>query len=137
MKHLFLSLVFITLFTSCKETQKTESGPTKMEQVMSVHDEVMPKMGAIARLVGALNEDIEVNGASPEKEKAVKDLQAAHKSMMDWMKEFGGIFSADEILKGAPLTSEKEKALLDQEVKVNQLKKDILGSIERAEALLK
>ena len=70
MKHLFLSLVFITLFTSCKETQKTESGPTKMEQVMSVHDEVMPKMGAIARLVGALNEDIEVNGASPEKEKA-------------------------------------------------------------------
>ncbi len=137
MKHIFLSLAMITLFNSCKETPKTESGPTKMEQVMLVHDEVMPKMGSIARLVGALNDDMELNGASVEKEKAVKDLQAAHKSMMDWMKEFGGLFSADEILKGAPLTAEKKKSLLEQEVKVNQLKEDILGSIERAEALLK
>lgn len=137
MKKLFVALSVFALLTSCKNTPKQAEGPTKMEQVMGIHDEIMPKMGTIARLVGTLNDEIELHGSTPEKEKAVKDLQNAHKFMMDWMKEFGGHFSADEILKGAPLTSEKQETLLEQEVKVNQLKSDILGSIERAEALLK
>jgi antibiotic biosynthesis monooxygenase (ABM) superfamily enzyme len=67
---------------------------------------------------------------------AMKDLQAAHKSMMDWMQGFGARFDSDEILNGKELSAEKKQWLLEEEKKVYQLKEDINGSISRAEELL-
>jgi Sec-independent protein translocase protein TatA len=107
-----------------------------MDQVMAVHDEVMPKMGTLGKLVGELKEKVDTTEVGQEYEKAMKDLQKANRAMMNWMKNFGDRFDSDEILYGKELSEQKQQWLNEEEEKVNALKEQINGSIERAEALL-
>ncbi|KQC30902.1 hypothetical protein [Flagellimonas eckloniae] len=131
---LICTLIFISF--SCKQEKKASDGPTQMEQVMAVHDEVMPKMGTLGKLVGELKSKVDTTEMGQQYEVAMKDLQAANKSMMDWMMGFGDRFDSDEILDGKELTEEKQKWLDEEEVKVNALKEQINSSIEKAELLL-
>ena len=133
---IFTLLTFVLLF-SCKEKKETEETLTQMKEVMAIHDEVMPKMGTIGRLVGELKPKVDSTETGIAYEMAMKDLQAAHKSMMDWMKGFGDRFTSDEILNGAELTKEKQMWLNEEEEKVIALREQINTSIENAEKLLK
>ena len=72
---------------SCKEAKKAPEGPTQMEQVMAIHDEVMPKMGELGKLVGQLKTKVDTTAVGQEYESAMRDLQSAHKSMMDWERQ--------------------------------------------------
>jgi hypothetical protein len=65
------------------------------------------------------------------------DLQAAHKSMMDWMKGFGDRFDSEEILKGKALSPEKQLWLDEEEIKVKEMRDQVNSSIEYAEKLLR
>ncbi|MEZ2413466.1 hypothetical protein ACA086_00790 [Muriicola sp. E247] len=130
----FLALLFIVV--SCKTEPKKAETTSKMEEVMAVHDEVMPKMSTISKLVAQLKPMADSTETGKEYMSAMKDLQAAHKSMMDWMQGFGARFDSDEILNGKELTAEKKKWLLEEEKKVYQLREDINGSIARAQDLL-
>ena len=130
----FLSLLFTIV--SCKTDTKRVESPSKMKEVMAVHDEVMPKMSTISKLVAQLKPLADSTETGKEYLSAMRELQAAHKSMMDWMQGFGARFDSDEILNGKELTAEKKKWLLEEEIKVNQLREDINGSIARAEDLL-
>ena len=103
---------------------------------MEIHDEVMPKMGAIGKLVAELKPKVDSTEQGREYQKAMEDLQLAHKSMMDWMRGFGDRFDSDEILRGKELSPQKEEWLLEEEVKVKALREQINGSVERAEQLL-
>ncbi|WP_036157156.1 hypothetical protein [Maribacter forsetii] len=130
-----LAIAALVTFTSCKETKKEEE-PSKMEHVMSIHDEVMPKMGTLGKLVGQLKPMADSLGSESVEAKAMKDLQEANKSMMDWMQGFGDRFDADEIMNGKELSDEKEEWLNEEEEKVQQVKENINSSIERAEDIL-
>lgn len=133
----FLLIICLAIHTiSCKEEKKAPEGPTQMEQVMAVHDEVMPKMGTLGKLVGELKEKVDTTEVGQQYEKAMKDLQKANRAMMNWMKNFGDRFDSDEILYGKELSEQKQQWLNEEEEKVNALKEQINGSIERAEALL-
>lgn len=128
----------ILLFSlSCKQEKKAEEGPTQMEEVMMVHDEVMPKMGTISKLVAELKAKVDTTSTGMEYETAMKDLQNSNKLMMDWMMGFGDRFDSDEILNGKELTAQKLEWLDEEQEKVNALKEEINSSIERAEKLLK
>ncbi|MEP5832201.1 MAG: hypothetical protein ABJ300_18105 [Maribacter dokdonensis] len=127
--------IFIS-FTSCKESKKTETETSKMSEVMAIHDEVMPKMGTLGKLVGQLKPMADSLGAESVEFKAMKDLQEANRSMMDWMQGFGDRFDADEILNGKDLSDEKKKWLLEEEEKVKQVKENINSSIANAEKIL-
>lgn len=127
--------IFIS-FTSCKESKKTETETSKMSEVMAIHDEVMPKMGTLGKLVGQLKPMADSLGVESVEFKAMKDLQEANRSMMDWMQGFGDRFDADEILNGKDLTDEKKKWLLEEEEKVKQVKENINSSIANAEKIL-
>tara|TARA_R100001369_G_scaffold77371_1_gene106728 strand:+ start:1324 stop:1656 length:333 start_codon:yes stop_codon:yes gene_type:complete len=107
-----------------------------MKSVMAVHDEVMPKMGTISKLVSQLDEKITNDTSSDNYVAAREDLKEAHKAMMDWMKGFGDRFDGDEILNGKALTEEKQKWLDEEEAKVKALKDQINSSIKQAEDLL-
>lgn len=133
-----IALLFILVFSfSCKQEKKTdEEKPTQMEQVMIVHDEVMPKMGTISKLVAELKSKVDSTETGMEYQAAMRDLQKANKSMMDWMMGFGNRFDSDEILNGKELTSEKKEWLNEEEEKVNALKEQINMSIEKAQLLL-
>ena len=135
-KYATLTTLILVIFMSCKEKEKKSESLTQMKQVMAIHDEVMPKMGTIGKLVGELKPKVDSTETGIAYEMAMKDLQAAHKSMMDWMKGFGDRFTSDEILNGAELTKEKQMWLNEEEKKVIALKKQINTSIENAEKLL-
>ncbi|MDX1364592.1 hypothetical protein [Arenibacter latericius] len=108
-----------------------------MKEVIAIHDEVMPKMGTIGSLISELDAKIEKSDSTESYTKARQDLKDAHKSMMDWMRNFGDRFDGDEIMKGKTLTEEKQKWLDEEEVKVNTLRDQINSSIKNAEELLK
>ena len=52
---------------------------------MAIHDEVMPKMGTLGKLVGQLKPMADSLGAESVEFKAMKDLQEANRYMMDWI----------------------------------------------------
>lgn len=130
------AVIFTILLISCKQ-EKKEAKPTQMEEVMAIHDEVMPKMGKINTLIQELNTKIDTTEATTQYAEAKKNLEAAHKFMMDWMKGFGERFTSDEIMKGKTLSDEKKKWLDEEEEKVKELRNQINSSIENAEDLLK
>jgi|TARA_R110000868_G_scaffold52313_1_gene165438 hypothetical protein len=138
MKKLFTLLTIVGLLsvTSCKESKKAEE-TSRMEQVMDIHNEVMPKMGTLGKLVGQLKPMADSLGAESIEAKAMKDLQQANKSMMDWMQGFGNRFDYEETMNGKELSEEKEQWLKEEEVKVKKVKEDINSSIQRAEEILK
>ncbi|WP_299170950.1 hypothetical protein [uncultured Allomuricauda sp.] len=131
-----LTTFVLVLSYSCKEQKKMEEGPTQMEEVMAVHDEVMPKMGKLGKLVGELKSKVDTTALGQEYESAMKELQEANNSMMEWMMNFGNRFDSDEILDGKELTEEKQQWLNEEEVKVEALREQINSSIAKAEALL-
>lgn len=134
-----LSLLLLLAFSSCKNEKKTEAGTSasKMKEVMAIHDEIMPKMGNFGSLVGKLSSQEDSTEIGLKYKSAREDLQAAHKSMMEWMQGFGNKFDSDEILNGKELSEQKLKWLLEEEQKIKNLKDDINRSLENAEALLK
>ena len=132
-KLILILSVLIAATYSCKDQNKENS---QMKNVMAVHDEVMPKMGTISKLVSQLDEKITNDTASDNYAAAREDLKEAHKAMMDWMKGFGDRFDGDEILNGKALTEEKQKWLDEEEAKVKALKDQINSSIKQAEDLL-
>ncbi|MCK0146299.1 hypothetical protein MWU78_11645 [Arenibacter sp. F26102] len=134
-KNLILILsILISVTYSCKE--KNNEG-SQMKEVMAIHDELMPKMGTIGKLISQLDEEITNDESSNDHAAAREDLKAAHKAMMDWMKGFGNRFDGDEILKAKALTDEKQKWLDEEETKVKALRDQINSSIKKAEDLLK
>jgi len=137
MKKYLIILTCVSLILSCKEEAKKEKEEaTQMEHVMAIHDEVMPKMGKLGRLVGKLKPMADSLGAESPEAKTMRELQRANESMMNWMKGFGDRFDSEEILEGKALTSEKQKWLNEEEVKVKAVKEQINTSIEKAEMLL-
>ena len=135
MKKLMLlaTMALITFAISCKEEKES----TQMKEVMAIHDEVMPKMGQLGKLVGELkgmeNDSTEMGMQYTE---ARIELQDANKAMMDWMQNFGDRFTPDEILKGADLSEQKQQWLDEEEASVKALRDQINSSIENAQGVL-
>ncbi len=136
MKGCFILFLSIFLMISCKQEKKVSQEPTQMEQVMAIHDEVMPKMGTLAKYTAELKAKVDTTEMGQQYEAAMMDLQNANTSMMDWMMGFGDRFDSDEILNGKELTPQKLEWLNEEEEKVKALKEQINSSLEKAEELL-
>ncbi len=132
-----MGLILLFFVIGCKGNSEKEEGPTQMEKVMAVHDEVMPKMGTLAKYTAELKAKVDTTEMGQKYEAAMKDLQNANKAMMDWMMGFGDRFDSDEILNGKELTAQKKEWLNEEEEKVEALREQINSSIKRAEELLK
>jgi hypothetical protein len=136
-RTVFTMLVLSAALTGgCKDEKRSEHGSSQMEEVMAIHDEVMPRMNTIGKLVEQLKPMADSTEAGQQYELAMKDLQAAHKAMMEWMRGFGNRFDSGEILDGKPLSEEKQQWLDEEEEKVKALREKINSSIARAEAVL-
>jgi len=140
MKLLKLALAFaFILFTtfSCKnKTEAQAEAQSQMQEVLAIHDEVMPKMGTIGNLISRIDEKIKETDSTEALLNASQDLKYSHKAMMDWMKTFGERFDSDEILKGKALSDEKQMHLDEEEIKVKALRDKINSSIKNAQELL-
>lgn len=130
MKKILIALLAIVLisFISCKEDKKVAKELTQMEQVMAIHDEVMPKLSTINSLHNKLDDTRD--------KMAKKDLADARAGMMDWMRGFGERFNGEEILNGKALSPEKQEWLDEEEAKVKTMRDKINNSIKNAETIL-
>ncbi|MEX0274523.1 MAG: hypothetical protein AB3N16_09100 [Flavobacteriaceae bacterium] len=136
MRTFILALGIVSILSfGCKDDKKN-SAPNKMKTVMAVHDEVMPRMGEIGKLVAELKAKEDSTEVGMRYTAARKELQEAHKGMMDWMQNFGNRFTPDEILNDAALTDEKTKWLDEEEINVQKVADDINTSIANAKRLL-
>lgn len=148
MKQLLLLCLGFIMILSCKQ-KAAEKEPAATEpalsadlqhyddEVMKIHDEVMPKMSDIQRLSSQLREIKAKAGETPEGtpvmieglDDALNSLREAEQGMMDWMKYY-----SDTKPK---VTEDLMKTFYERELeKITQVKNNMLNSIDKANAWL-
>lgn len=119
MKYLFLFLTALIIYSSCKEKISLE------DEVIAIHDEVMPKMGDMHMARKNLREILkkaEDEAAKTEILTMISDLESADEGMMTWMHEW-------KVPENEP---EKTEYLEKEKVKITKVKVDMLTSLENA-----
>lgn len=138
MKTIPVTLLIILTLVACNRGSQTttetttDDSPNQIlyDQVMDVHDEVMPKMDEIMKLKRELQEQIAntpdmVVERKQQLEKIISNLDSASNAMMDWMHKFNPLpDTADQ---------EKARAYLESEMeRVKNVKTLMLESIDKA-----
>jgi len=131
-----VTVVLLSLFLtlSCAEKKQTD---TRMQEVIAVHDSVMPKMGQIGQLISQLKPLADSSASDSRYTDAIADLQQANTAMMDWMQGFGDRFDYAEIQEGKTLSAQKSEWLDEELVSVKEMARAMNESISQAESLLK
>lgn len=127
---------FSGIFIFSCENKPEKNKPGQMETVIAIHDEVMPMMGGMGKLVEKLKPLADSTEIGKPYLKAMTDLQDAHAAMMDWMKGFGERFDYEEVMEGKQLTEQKLEWLKEEDVKVRAMRDQVIQSVEAAEKLL-
>jgi len=140
MKNLLkgLSIVVLGALISCGKsgTDTTASDPVDedanqalYDQVMDIHDEVMPKMDDLYKLKKQLQDSIAKTPAMVEEKKkqleqAILRVDSASNSMMVWMRQFN-----------PPTDSTSEEALREyleaQLEMVKKMREDVMEALEK------
>lgn len=131
--------LFISL-TSCNKSGKHEhaeenapsGNPNQAlyDQVMDIHDEVMPKTDEIYKLKKELQDKIAktpdmVANKKKEVDQIIHELDSANHSMMDWMHKFNPLPDS--------ANQEKAREYLENEMeKIKKVRELINGSIQKA-----
>jgi hypothetical protein len=136
-KYLFLGLI---LFAGCgksahehhdSEEESPINNPNQAlyDQVMDIHDDVMPKSDEIYQLKKEIKEKIDNPNLEPSKKKQLEqiaaELDSADHSMMDWMHKFKPLpDSANQELAREYLENEMER--------IKNVRELINGSLQKA-----
>jgi hypothetical protein len=131
MKRILSVLAIAISLYNCSSKSEKEA---LFEDVMKVHDELMPKLGDIS----SLSQDLKVKSAAKSSDrpameainKKVVSLQNASGSMMQWMRSFNTQY--DTLPEKIAVDYLKEEKL-----EVEQLKKEMDSAISEAEKELK
>ncbi len=133
-----VSLILL-LCISCNQLSGEEQKfDTLMQEVIDVHDEVMPKMGEISTLIKYLDPKIDTTEVGKTHAKAQQDLKDSYDFMMKWMSDFSDNFphENEDSKMDAEKLSTQMKLLQKEKVKVHELKDQIHSSIKNAKKLL-
>lgn len=114
-------IVLIGTMVNCGEKEKS-----LYDQVMDIHDEVMPKMNDIYKMKKSLQDSIAKTPDMPEETKlkfqqSILRLDSAGNSMMSWMREFN-----------PPEAGDKEafnKYMETELVKVKKMREDVMRAL--------
>jgi len=133
MKFLY-SLIISLAIISCSSTseKKKEDLPALKEEVMKVHDEVMPKMGPLMKAKKELLKKAETETDSLRIMKYLEvsgQIELANESMMDWMHNYNPNFDGDEVAVKEYL-NEKKKS-------IEKVKIDMISALLASEEALK
>jgi len=133
MKKLFYSLSIATVLVACGPDENT----ILYNQVMDIHDEMMPKMEELYNKKKKLQEQLETEFGSKSTvlpttssaskkayiEEKIAEIDGADKLMMDWMHDFNPPEKgADKAQTKAYLEAELVKVKAVREAMVNALK---------------
>lgn len=132
MKNILLISCFFSILFSCTSNETPVS--ELKEQVMAMHDEVMPKMGELRSTSKALRAAAEVKEgqedmlAAENFNRAADAIDAANEGMMIWMRQFEMDYKGSD--------AEIRSYLNDQLAKVAEVKKNMLTTLEGGKTLL-
>lgn len=134
---MILSCFVLLLLSGCQEPKGSPTTPAEQlyTEVMTIHDEVMPKIGTIQKLIKdlkLLRERVETDSLRVGRiDTTLVELSRADEAMMDWMHQIRPLAT----LQGQ--SEEKVISYLENEkIKITKVKDDILGSIRKGEALV-
>lgn len=132
MKHLFYAGFILALMAACGNNNKTEKEPNLQEEVMAIHDSIMPKTDSIMTLKQLLKKEgfEKSNKDSVMIKEAVEELDAADEAMMQWMRQYE---KPSDTLE----QSKKKAYLKEQKAKIKTVKEKMLNSIDKANKILK
>jgi hypothetical protein len=145
MKILSSLILFLTLLVACKPGASSDTAEDVQHmddkaleaKVLTIHDEIMPRMNEIGHLSFQLRKIVTDMKETPEGtiespaglDAVVTDLKLAEHDMWDWMKSYSDT--------KATLTPEQLRPFLEKELqKINKVKADMISSIENAQAWL-
>jgi hypothetical protein len=124
-----LKIMFLMLtcaLTACEKTEKP-----LYDQVMDIHDEVMPKMNDLYKIKKQLQDSITNTPNMPGETKeefqtTILLLDSASTSMMVWMREFNPPDQKDK---------EAFKKYMESElVRVKKMREDVMKALEKGKA---
>lgn len=132
----FLIISLFLVLNSCGPKGPTENQKLRAE-VIAVHDEVMPKMGQLKSLERkALDKVKELESEDPldsakiiEYKALAYDLNQAHESMFDWMRQY-------EPTEGEETEEEIKEYLDNQMVLVTEVNVEIKETLDKASRML-
>lgn len=134
---LFLILTSFAVLYSCGPTGPSDNELLR-EEVIAVHDEVMPKMGQLKSLerkslekIKELEEQDSVDTAKVEEYRALaNELKSADESMFGWMHQY-------EIEDGDKTEEELKQYLDSQMVMINKVNVEMKAALDKANKVLK
>jgi len=100
------------------------------DEVMAVHDEVMPKMGDLRKASKSLLMKAETMDSSAASELRVmaEDIEAANEFMMEWMRQYEPDMEGTE--------EELLKYYTDQQKGIQEVKERMLNALEKGQKAL-
>lgn len=139
MKFIPFYLVFtLFIFVQSCGNKQVEENKSQREQVIEIHDEVMPKMGqlkslekvALQKAEELQNSDTQDQARVDELRKLASQLNLAYEGMFVWMRQYD--------TEDGEKTPEEVKVYLDEQlVLVSKVNEDIKAALARAEELIK
>jgi hypothetical protein len=141
MKKLFILVLITASVVACKpksednteasEALETSPNEALYNEVMKIHDEVMPKMNDIYKYLQQLKDKLKSpNLSAKDKEEinaVLSKLDSAGNGMMVWMRQFDPIPDS--------VGEEKARIYLEGEMeKVKRVREDIAQALEQAKA---
>ena len=143
MKSLLISTAFLILISCGKTSDHTGHGESEdgntgdanralYDQVMGIHDEVMPKMEDLYKMKKELMEKIaNTPGLAEEKrkeiERIISNLDSTNNAMMDWMHNFNPLPDS--------VDQEKAREYLENEIeRIKKVRDRTKESLERAKS---
>ncbi|MDC1222139.1 hypothetical protein N8Z47_05675 [Salibacteraceae bacterium] len=132
MKKLIFILTMAGLISSCSDP-KMEKIDSLKEECISIHDEVMPRMGEMVELSSGIKEiRIKLDSDTTDSAhlvrialvKKVEQLDSAHEAMMVWMNDYIPDYEAEH-------SSDESIAFYEEQKKsITEVKDIMLKSIE-------
>ena len=117
------AVIIFSIIISCKSASPEQKELNRLhDEVMLIHDEVMPKMRDIYQLRRQLKKEEE----NQELKDLITNLERADDAMMDWMAQY-------DIPK---ITEDYEVYLSKQKVLIEVVRNDMLSSIKNAHSYL-
>jgi hypothetical protein len=128
MKKILIPIFLVTSLSACDK--KPDNQKVMIDEVIAIHDEVMPKMDEIMALKSSLDSASKVSPDSVKARQLSTALETADNEMMDWMEEYN-----PDLMKGKS-NEEITKYYADEKAKITNVKTLTDKSIEEAKAFL-
>ena len=132
MKFVTRLLTILSVVLAGVGCNKSDDGGNQAlyEEVMDIHDEVMPKMNDLHKAKTALQTRLKLPGVADNEKQEISDkiaiIDSASDGMMVWMRQFNPLPDS--------LGEEKARIYLEKELeKVKKVKEDIQEALKKAE----